>query len=818
MLRQNFNNTWYFSKVQSLLNEMTNDNERTFSEVTLPHDAMILEDRDPNTKNQNNTGYFPGGKYEYSKSFFVPSSYRDKVVSLEFEGVYMNAKVYVNGNYAGKHPYGYTNFYIDIKPYLNFNTENEVQVFVDTSAEPNGRWYTGSGIYRNVKIIVGNPLHIQLDGMKINTIDIEDDQAVIEVNTLIKNENLVTQYGDFLTKIKDKNGDIVTSNSVAFSIFAGDSISIRQRLYIPEPKLWSIDFPNLYHCNGEILVKDELIDEATSQFGIRKIQLDRKSGLRLNGKMINLRGACIHHDNGVLGAATFDKAEQRRIKILKNAGFNAIRSTHNPISKAMLDACDRIGMLVIDEAFEVWNNAKVDYDYALYFHEWWESEIKSMVDKDYNHPSVIIYSIGNEIQEAGTDIGAYWNRKIANKTHSLDDSRFVINSVNGLLTVMDELEEIIKSTNNEQEMMFSDKADINNVMGSLMGMMNQIVAHEKVGQATEATFDGVDIAGYNYMNGRYELDGDLYPNRLIVGSETMPKDIATNWKSVKKHNYLLGDFTWTGWDYIGEAGIGKIDYTSNSNSNMYGSYPWYIAYCGDIDIIGNRRPQSFYREIVWGLRNNPYIAVQKPNYYGKKANTTPWSWSDSISSWSWPGYEVQPIKVEIYSNADEVAVFINNQCLGKKQVGESNNYTAIFDTHFHAGEITAIAYTGGKETGRTTLQSADDNLMLNLDIDCETLQPTAQDLAYIMISITDENGICHPLKDRKVTIDVEGEGVLQGFGSANPTSIENFFDYENTTFEGKALAVIRSKNKEGEIKISVSAEDCAKKTISIPVK
>ena len=359
--------------------------------------------------------------------------------------------------------------------------------------------------------------------------------------------------------------------------------------------------------------------------------------------------------------------------------------------------------------------------------------------------------------------------------------------------------------------------DINTAMTDLGSMMKNVMTMDLVTTATAEAFAVADIASYNYADTRYIMDKDLFPNRIICGSETFPKDIANNWKLVKENGYIIGDFTWTGWDYLGEAGIGKVEYGEASSASFMGGYPWKIAYCGDIDITGNRRPVSYYREIVFGLRKEPYIAVQRPHHYHEQPITTPWSWSDSISSWTWPGFEGKSIRVEVYSDADEVELFVNGKSVGKAPVGEEKEFKAIFDTVYEPGEIKAVAYVNGEETGSMSLQTAGDGLKLRLDSDRDELKATGQDLAYVMISLTDENGILQTARDRKVSIKVEGAGVLQGFGSANPRSTENFFDTEATTFDGKVLAVIRSEREAGHITVTASAEDCEPKTITIRV-
>jgi len=735
MIREYFNDSW---EVKSGANFFSmKDSKKEL--INLPHDAMILEKRSDDYTNKMNTGFFPGGVYNYTKNFLIPEDYVDKSIYFEFEGVQMNAMVYINGDFAGKCLNGYTNFYIKANGFLKYGEENIIKVVAKTSAEKNSRWYTGSGIYRNVKLIVGDKIHIKLDGVKIKTPNVSKDEALIELDTTVENESFKNKSGYILTEIYDRNEKIVAIDKAPLTFFMGESVSIKQRIFLENPELWDTETPNLYTCKTKILINNEVIDEDINKFGIRELKLDIKNGFRINGKGVKLRGACVHHDNGVIGACTFEDAEERRVKILKESGFNAIRSAHNPMSKAMLDACDRLGMLVMEETFDTWNVSKEDYDYALYFNENWEKDIEAVVGKNFNHPSVIIYCIGNEIPEAGTQRGANTGLKIVEKLSSLDNTRYTLNSVNGMFTIMDKIGKIM----DEIEKEIGDEPlekEINNFMVRLDKHMDSIVAHEEVTKATQEIYAGVDIAGYNYMTGRYGIEKEIFPNRIICGSETAPQKIDINWKYVRENPHIIGDFTWVGWDYLGEAGVGKHDYTLNRSIMFGGAYPWYIAYCGDIDIIGNRRPASYYREIVFGLRKEPYIAVHRSEYYGKEVLTTQWSWSDSIASWTWKGFEGKPIKVEVYSDADEIELILNGKSLGKEKVGEENRFKAIFDINYEDGRLEAVAYTEGKETGRTKLSTVGEVTNIKVDIEKTELRANGRDLAYINISLVDKDG------------------------------------------------------------------------------
>lgn len=814
MIRKSFNEEWKFETT----NEEFDSLPAYFKDaaggntIDLPHDAMIIGRRNPKSKRSNNTGFYSGGIYTYTKNFFVPAESRNKTMTVEFEGVYMNAMVYVNGDFAGKRPYGYSNFYVKLDKFIHYGTDNEIKVIAKCPTEPDSRWYSGGGIYRNVKIITGERLHIKLDGVKITTRNIEKDLAVLEVSTEIENSHTLNQYAYINTDIKDASGQIIASCQSKVTSFSGENVVVRQRIEIKAPKLWSPDHPALYTCCSSLTAEDKTVDEDITSFGIRKLQLDRQHGLRINGESVKLRGACIHHDNGVLGACTFERAEERRAELLKQAGFNALRSAHHPMSKEMLNACDRMGLLVLEEAFDMWQIGKSDFDYSLYFNEWWERDIESMIDKDFNHPSIIMYSIGNEISETGSRAGSSIGRKIAEKIRSLDSGRYVTVCINGVMSAMNRLNKLTASSQDNGE-----NGEAENAMTNFLDFMVKMMTHKAVTEATEESFAAVDIAGYNYMTKRYEMDRELFPDRIIMGSESFPPEIADIWKLVMANPQIIGDFTWTGWDYIGESGVGKHDYTLSREMGLYGPYPWYLAFCGDIDIIGNRRPASYWREIVWGLRKLPYISVQRPEHYGQEVCTTSWSFSDSVSSWTWPKSTGKPVKVEVYSDAQEVELLCNNISIGRMPAGEAHRFMAVFDTVYSPGVLTAVAYSNSVETGRFTLETADDHVELSVDCDRRVLKRNCGDLAYLMISLVDNKGRLNPFAKKQVRVDVEGSGVLQGFGSADPVSLENFFDHKRTTFDGKVLAVIRPGRLAGHITVKISADGCDSKFVNLEV-
>jgi hypothetical protein len=551
----------------------------------------------------------------------------------------------------------------------------------------------------------------------------------------------------------------------------------------------------------------EVADTLETRFGIRTLQWDAIDGFRINGEIVKLRGGCIHHDNGVLGSAAFARAEERRVEILKAAGYNAIRSSHNPISSAMLDACDRLGMLVMDEAFDTWTSPKSDFDYSLDFPTWWREDLAAMVARDINHPSVVMYSIGNEIPETGNPWDSQLGRDMVELVKSLDDSRPVTNGVNMFLALASEVR-IMRNATAE----VAAELGINTLMAQLKEEGEAIVTSDFITERVDESLSMLDIAGYNYATARYEMDLQRHPQRLIVGTEANLTDLEGTWDLVTGNARVIGDFTWTAWEYLGEVGIARP--VDDADKGFMGPYPWRLAWVGDIDIIGRRRSQSFYRETVWGLRSAPYIAVHRPDSPGPARSD--YGWSDSVDSWSWPGFEDQVITVDVYSDADEVELLCNGASVGRTKVGAERRYIARFETAYVPGELTAVAFRDGTETGRATLRSAVSDLQLQVMPDRDRIRADDGDLAFVDIALSDPDGIVHVSHDRQVTVavTVTGPGVLQGLGSADPKSTNNYAGTSCPTYAGRALAVVRPTGS-GEITLTVDADGCESVTVGI---
>lgn len=803
-----FNNGWMYanSSGSSLMALMGGIGEPPVP-VTLPHDCVIGTER-VNDPAYTSVGFFKGENVHYTKEFNVNKEDLGKCVWLEFEGVYQQAYIYVNNAYADQLPYGYGNYYVDIARFLVAG-KNTIKVMVKNSPI-SGRWYTGGGIYRDVQLYIANLLHIKCEGTRVSAEDIEEGQATLRVVVPMKNAGSGVVDAFVFNEVLDAKGNVVASAQAPVTFLPHEEKELRLRMYVPNPKLWDEYNPYLYTIRTTLKANGEESDSFEGTFGIRKLQLDFNSGLRINGKPVKLRGGCVHRDSGILGVATFGNAEERRVRKLKEAGFNAIRSSHYPISKGMLRACDKLGVYIMDEFSDVWTTTKADFDYGMRFAHAWERDVTNMVLKDYNHPSVIMYSIGNEIPENGNKFDADWGKKLTDKIRSLDDTRYVLNSANIMLAVMNRMDEIMASFGVQSG---GGQMEINTMMEQLGGLMNALNNHPIASAATEEAFAQVDIAGYNYAEDRYEPDHKMYPNRILVGSETTSPKLAKNWALVKKLPNVIGDFVWTAWDYLGEVGIGRTDYEGSARSFM-GAYPWRIAYCGTIDINGFRQPVSYWRETVWGLRDEPYISVCPPEHFGKKIINGMWNWTDSRSSWNWKGYEGKPIAVEVYSDADEVELFVNGKSVGVKKPGEQTEFTAKFDTTYEPGEVKAIARKG-KKSFEHVVRTAKDETVLQAEGEQKSLK-AAVDVGHVNITIMDKDGIVNPEQNVRIHVDVEG-GELVGLGSGAPATEENYKAPDCETFEGRALAIVRAYNP-GKMNVTITAEGFKPQTVHFNIE
>lgn len=797
--RVSFNSGWSVRPKIGFFSELR-PGQASPESVRLPHDALVGSVRIP-SDNGSNTGYVPGGAFAYSKEFDVPSEWSGRHVAVDFEGVYRDAMVFVNDDFVAQRPYGYSGFRVDMTPHLRHGERNVIRV--EARAHEDSRWYSGAGIYRDVWLTVAGEVHLDYAGVQITTPDLDADLGVAAVATTLRNSGTRPRTVRVRVDILDQEQALVAHTEAPITVLPAEPAVLRQRLTIEKPMLWDVNHPNLYTAVTRVFDGGDELELSTTAFGFRTLQLDTAHGLRLNGRTVKLRGACIHHDNGPLGAATIRRAEERRVELLKKAGFNAIRSSHNPLSPAMLDACDRLGLLVIDEAFDVWTESKSSFDYSLRFADWWERDVEAMVLKDANHPSVIMYSIGNEIPETGNSLGAVWGRRITEKIRQLDPTRFTTNGMNPMVSVIHRLAEAGRNM----------EGGVNSAMNQMGDLMKDIATSDLVTNSTEESFAVVDVAGLNYGESRYELDRELFPNRLIVGTETFPAKISENWVAIEQHPHLIGDFTWTGWDYLGEAGIGRVNYADEGPQSFGAPFPWRTAWCGDIDITGHRRPVSYFREIVFGLRAEPYIAVHPPENFTREARPTQWSFSDAVATWDWDVAEGAPMRIEVYSAAPEVELQVNGKSAGVRPAGPANGFKAIFETEFAAGEVAAIARNADGSEGRWSLSTPEGLPTLRVQTDRSIIDASDSDLAFVDISLEDDAGRVFRQGAESFSVAVEGDGVLQGFGNGNPQSQDSFRSDACNTYEGRALAIVRPTGA-GEITVTVKG---ANQTATITV-
>lgn len=791
--------------------------------VTLPHDAMLSEPRTQESTGEGNIGWYIGGDYEYTKKFTVPKEYENQKVLIEFEGVYHNAEVHINGKKVAGRPYGYTNFYINTDGFFKYGEENEVKVIAHNADQPNSRWYSGTGIYRPAYLHIGGEKYIPVNGVKIRTLSYNPAQIEVAVKTSAPGEvsleiefegkRVLTAIGESKAVAAQNNE---TKNASAASEKPAKEYQAVFLLDVPNAKLWDTEHPNLYTCKA---VFGE--DQVTETFGIRELVWNPQVGMTINGKRVILRGACFHHDNGVLGACTYPEAEERKMRIFKENGYNAVRSAHYPCSKALLDACDRVGMLMMDEYVDVWYIHKTKYDYANQLAGWWKQDLKDMVDKDFNHPSVIMYSTGNEVAETAQKKGIALTGEMTNYLHSLDSTRPVTCGINiffnflssiGLGVYSDDKAE--KSAENAEKFAAEQAkkaaaakpekkkkpvgSEFYNTLACLVGdyFMKCGATLYPCDLKTRDAYANMDIAGYNYGIFRYKHDLKKYPNRLILGSETFCKDAYSFWEIAKKNKRIIGDFVWAGWDYIGEVGDGAAEYSDykfeDPSTRMTGGN-------GRIDLNGKSRAEAAYTRVAFERETGPFIAVD-PVYQKEKLRLTGWQLTKALESWAWGGCSGEPAKVEVYARAAQVELFINGKSVGKKNVKKCR---ANFNTTYEDGEITAVSYDEkGKEINRYSLQTAEKETILQVRPEEKSVKP--EGLAFVQLQYTDAKGIWKPMEKHNLKVTVEN-GILKGLGSPAPYVKGNYTDDTVATYYGEAMAVVQADGN-GPVKVTVTDE------------
>lgn len=782
--------------------------EASGAPVRLPHDAMIGEQRSAEAGTGNHGGFFPGGSYVYRKRWAVPQDAGERSYQLMFEGVYGRTRVLLDGREIGASNSPYREFLAPLEG-LSPGSTALIEVQVENPDVPNSRWYTGSGIYRPVWLESAGCTRIARDGLRVVTRAIgagpERTDAIAEV--AVRLEGPVPAHA--MVEVEFEHEGRSVSRATAAVTGAAVDLDVR----IADASLWSAEEPSLYDVTVSLVVDGLTVEERRERTGLRTLEVDAERGLRINGRHVLLRGTAVHHDNGPLGAATFPAAERRRARLLKQAGYNAVRSAHNPLSRAFLDACDELGLYVMDELSDVWFRHKTPHDGAERFRKEWREDAAAMIAKDRNRPSVIIYSIGNEIAECATAPGVELAREIQAFFSEADRSRPTTIAVNPLLAMMaarSKTGEGQGARPPERRPATSTVAnEIAAKTGRLMVIASMLPAADR---ATREAFAAVDIAGYNYGYASYPGARRRYPDRVILGTESMAGDLPAIWKRVTSVPGVIGDFSWTGWDYLGEVGLGYWTYGSEAGG-IAKPYPGILAGCGAFDITGAPGTAILLARAVWGLSDAPGIAVRPLDRAGERPNRTPWRPTDALPSWSWRGH-TGIADIQVYSDADQVELILNGRSLGRRAAGPRRGYLARFRALYEPGELVAIAYRRGAVAGRSALRSAGEP-RLRLRAETGELRGP-DDLAYIWLELADDHGIVDTGSQDRLSVSVLGPGTLTALGSASPATEESFADHTRTTHRGRALAIIRGAGEDGEVTVRVRSERHGEATLTLP--
>ena len=761
MKKINLNSSWQFVLNDGL--DWDAKIEKWDEVVDLPHDFSIIQKRRADAPSGAHGGYFCGGVGKYKKSF---KAKKGKKYFIACDGAFGITDLYINSNVAYTNHYGYNPFFVDITDYLRHDRENEVLFRVNNSAQPNARWYSGSGLYRDVYLCECGSVYIHPYGTFVKAENLFGSTAYMCAEVSIyadKNQQGLVEFQVF----RDKKRDPVSKFAKNVVLRAGEN-KIFAKFQIENAHLWDVDSPNMYKIKTTATF-DGSVDTDESPFGIRFVNVDAQRGFMLNGKSIKLRGGCVHHDQGALGTAVHRETEYRRVARLKAAGFNAVRMSHNPQSPYFYEACDRLGMLVMDELFDCWTEGKKENDFHFYFKDGWETWTDLIVRRNRCHPSIVMWSTGNEIpQKTGRGGGYYIATDIANKIRSLDSSRPVTHALCSLWDNKEEYELELKEND-----FGADKLDC-------------------FAKATAVTADTADIIGYNYLEYRLEKDLIRFPNRVIINTETFPLCAYTTVKQLLANPRIAGDFVWTAWDYFGETALGHVEYWEKKGDFML-THPYHIADCGDIDMLGNRKPQSYYREIAWGLRTDPYIAVRHPSVCHIPYYISGWGFYECQHSWCFEGFEGTNCEVYVFADCDELILEVNGKEAGRMQRQENGVYK--FTLPYEKGEVSAKAFVGKKLIGLSKIQTEGKAHHLALT---KEKSYTGGEIIYVDAEIQDENGNLCTQESRDVSYTVLGGRIL-GTISGNLTTDHLYPSSECKTEKGRGLVVIKKTEKNAKL-------------------
>jgi beta-galactosidase len=783
---QLLDDNWLFKKDSLPGAEKPDFPETGWRTIHLPHDWAIedLPGQNDSTiigpfykysSTQEHGAYVVGGTGWYRQSFVLPAVPAGQTVAIRFEGVYMDSDVWINGHHLGNHPYGYTPFTYDLTPYLAAPGKKNVVAVRVKNEGINSRWYTGAGIYRHVHLEVLPADQLVKEATFITFPEAGKAKAIVQVSAAVIGQHDAGRIVE--VSLRDSSGQVVATAVQSIQLKAKDTVSFIKQLTVLNPALWSPGRPYLYTTEIRLsdtvkTAKEKVLDVLSYPTGIRRISITATRGFLLNGQKLLLKGACLHHDNGLLGAAAFDRAEERKVELMKANGFNAIRTSHNPPSEKFLEACDRLGMLVIDELFDMWTEQKHPQDYHRFFAQWWQQDLRSVLLRDRNHPSVIMWSIGNEIPERADKEGLAITREMIRTLHQYDTTRAITEAV------------------------------------------PEFWERPYQWQAADPVFALLDVAGYNYQWKNYALDERRVPGRVIVGTETLPADLYDTWNQVQGLPFVIGDFVWTAMDYLGEAGIGHSTYTGTGQGRR--TFPWINAFCGDIDLIGNKKPQSFYRDVVW--RNSPVeMLVHTPIPEGKKEKVSRWGWPDESDSWTWRGMNGKNMQVRVFTRAKKIDLILNDFRVATKEVSDSTPLTVTFDVPYAPGQLTAFAYDAkGNEVGVKAIATANPPVAIRLTADRTAIAADNGSLAYVKVEVIDDQGRAVPDANLPLQISISGNGSLAGAGNACPDCPASFQQPVINSYKGQALVILRANEHPGNIRVEVKSKGL--KTAKIDIK
>ncbi len=767
---------------------------KTTETVNLPDDYIINSVRSADAAGGAFSGYYRGGSAIYRKSFELPEEWREKTVMLNVDGAYQTSEVVVNTEHISFNAYGYSPYCVNITEWLKDSNIIEIET---ENHQPNSRWYSGGGVYRQVHMLIGGKYYIHPWSVFVNASEITENNAVIKIqfevtNTTIYNANLGISFA-----IK-YNDEIIVQEETDIYAFANTETSAYALIDISEPQLWDCDNPRMYEAVISVKEKDEIADTHIQPFGIRRIDFSARSGMRLNGIPIKLRGGCIHHEHAALGAAAYPAAEERKLKILKELGYNAIRTAHNPPSESFLRLCDKMGMLVLEESFDCWLSSKTGNDYSRHFRNCWDRDLTSMVKRDRNHPCVFAWSIGNEIKDVeGSRIGVKITKQLASHVHRLDGTRPVTLGQHGIV-------------NYERAGLNNDNFDFSKLQGTFWETPGEIDGTDVWGKQTADHFAWLDIAGYNYMYPRYKKDAVRYPYRIIVATETHPFNMYDYWNACLGAPNCIGDFIWTAYDNLGEAGTGRVTYDEEDKAFL-GDFPWLSNSQGDCDLDGNRRPQSYYHKILWGFDNDIHLFSYNPEHYGKYSRGTGWHWNDVSREWTFDDkYVGKNVTVEAYADCDEVEFILNGKSAGRVK---PQKYIARTDIVYEYGRIEAVAYKNGSEVSRDFLETTGSPAEIVLIPEKNEITADGLDIAFIRIEVRDEYG--RLVTNAQNEIAVECKNARLWLGSGNPCTDENYGTGKRRMWQGKALAAVGATCEKGDIEFVASANGMTKKNAII---